>query len=371
MPAASTDQRFSNGFLIAFVVAISAAFLAMVWTFALTILMAAIFAGLSYPSFRRLQTMMGGRSSLAAVTTLVLLMVLVLAPLLVVLAAGANEALRITQTVGPRLQQFVDEPSSFQGRLRGMPFYAYIAPYRQEILTKTAELVGGTSKFLFSALSATTVATAVFIFQFAVFLYTLFFCLIDGPLLLRGILGYLPLAEIDKARMLDKFVSVTRATLKGTILIGAAQGLMGGIAFWAVGIDGPVFWGTVMTVLSIIPGVGGALVWVPAAIILALTGDVWPAVGLALFCALIVGSVDNLLRPRLVGRDTQMHELMIFFSTLGGLSLFGATGFIVGPLLAGLFLTAWEMFGVAFRQEIDQSSSAIVGPDMRRPDQGA
>jgi predicted PurR-regulated permease PerM len=371
MPAATTNQRFSNGFLIALVVAISAAFLAMIWTFALTILMAAIFAGLSYPSFLRLQTKMGGRSSLAAITTLVLLMVLVLAPLLVVLAAGANEALRITQTVGPRLQQFVDEPSAFQGRLRGLPFYAYIEPYRQEILTKIAELVGGASKFLFSALSATTVATAVFIFQFAVFLYTLFFCLIDGPLLLRGILGYLPLAETDKARMLDKFVSVTRATLKGTILIGAAQGLMGGIAFWAVGIDGPIFWGTVMTVLSIIPGVGGALVWVPAAIILAVTGNIWPAVGLTLFCALVVGSIDNLLRPRLVGRDTQMHELMIFFSTLGGLSLFGATGFIVGPLLAGLFLTVWEMFGVAFRQQIDESSSTIVGPDLRRPDHGA
>jgi predicted PurR-regulated permease PerM len=81
-----------------------------------------------------------------------------------------------------------------------------------------------------------------------------------------------------------------------------------------------------------------------------------------------VGSVDNLLRPRLVGRDTQMHELMIFFSTLGGLSLFGAAGFILGPVLAALFVTAWEMFGVAFRQEIDESSAAIVGPDLRRPD---
>lgn len=368
MPVVTTDLRFRHGFLIAFVIAISAAFLAMVWTFALTILMAAIFAGLSYPSFQRLQERMGGRAALAAIATLVLLLVLVLAPLLVVLAAGANEALRITQTVGPRLQQFVDEPGTFQGRLRGLPFYEYIAPYRQEILTKTAELVGGASKFLFSALSATTVATAVFIFQFAVFLYTLFFCLTDGPQLLRGMMGYLPLADVDKARMLDKFLSVTRATLKGTILIGAAQGLLGGLAFWFVGIDGPVFWGTVMTVLSIIPGIGGALVWVPAAIIMAITGDIWRAVGLALFCALVVGSIDNLLRPRLVGRDTQMHELMIFFSTLGGLSLFGATGFILGPVLAALFLTAWEMFGVAFRQEIDDSSAAIVGPDLRRPD---
>lgn len=368
MPADTTDYRFRHGFLIAFVIAISAAFLAMVWTFALTILMAAIFAGLSYPSYRRLHDQMGGRAAPAAVATLVLLLVLVLAPLLVVLAAGANEALRITQTVGPRLQALVDEPGAFEGRLRGLPLYVYVEPYRQEILTKIGELVSGTSAFLFSALSATTRATALFLFHFAVLIYTMFFCLIDGPRLLRGILGYLPLAETDKARMLDKFVSVTRATLKGTILIGAAQGLLGGLAFWVVGIDGPIFWGTVMTVLSIIPGIGGALVWVPTAIILAVTGEVWRAVGLALFCALVVGSVDNLLRPRLVGRDTQMHELMIFFSTLGGLSLFGATGFILGPVLAGLFVTACEMFGVTFRREIDGAASPIVGPDLRQPD---
>jgi len=138
-------------------------------------------------------------------------------------------------------------------------------------------------------------------------------------------------------------VSVTRATLKGTILIGVAQGLLGGLAFWAVGLYGAIFWGTVMTVLSIIPGVGGALVWVPAAIILMTTGEVWRGIALALFCALIVGSVDNVLRPRLLGQDTKMHELFIFFSTLGGLMFFGAMGFILGPILAALFVTAWEM----------------------------
>jgi AI-2E family transporter len=120
--------------------------------------------------------------------------------------------------------------------------------------------------------------------------------------------------------MLDKFASVTRATLKGTVLIGVAQGLLGGLAFWAVGIDGAIFWGTVMTVLSIVPGIGGALIWVPAAIILIATGEIWRGIALAGFCGLVIGSVDNLLRPLLVGRDTQMHELMIFFSTLGGVA---------------------------------------------------
>jgi predicted PurR-regulated permease PerM len=191
----------------------------------------------------------------------------------------------------------------------------------------------------------------------------MFFFLTGGPGLLTGVLAYLPLTEADEQRMVGKFVSVTRATFKGTILIGAAQGLLGGLAFWTVGIDGAIFWGTVMTVLSIIPGVGGALVWIPAAIILMISGEMWRGIVLALFCALVVGSVDNLLRPRLVGQDTKMHELLIFFSTLGGLMFFGASGFILGPILAALFVTAWEMFGITFRTALAEPGSAAAEPE--------
>ena len=200
-----------------------------------------------------------------------------------------------------------------------------------------------------AALSAATRATAVFVFHFVILLYTMFFFLTDGPRLLDGVLAYLPLTRADQQRMLDRFVSVTRATLKGTILIGAAQGLLGGLAFWAAGIDGAIFWGTVMTVLSIIPGIGAALVWVPGAIVLVTSGEVLRGIALAAFCALVVGSIDNLLRPLLVGRDTQMHELLIFFSTLGGLMMFGVMGFIVGPILAALFVTVWELFAPAYQ----------------------
>jgi len=362
-----TETRFRQAFLLLLITAISAAFVAMIRSFLLTILLAAIFAGLSYPVYEWVLVRVRGRKALAAIATLLLLLVLVMAPLLAVLGAGANEALRVTETIGPRLQQFVDQPGEFDSRLRALPGYDRIEPYRAEILTKAGEFVGGASAFLFAALSATTRATALFIFHFFILLYTMFFFLTGGPRLLGGLLEYLPLTDADKQRMVGKFVSVTRATLKGTILIGMAQGLLGGLALWAVGIDGAIFWGTVMTVLSIIPGVGGALVWVPAAIILVATGEVWRGIALALFCALIVGSIDNVLRTRLVGQDTKMHELLIFFSTLGGIMFFGATGFILGPILAALFVTAWEMFGTTFRSALAEPGSAAADADYRPP----
>lgn len=346
------NARFRHAFLILLVVVVSAAFLAMVRVFVLTIVLAALFAGVAYPAYRRLVILCRGRERLAAITTLLLLLVLVIAPLLMVASAVANEALRVNETLVPRLQQLVDEPGEFDRRLRPLPGYAFIAPYRSEILTKTSELIGGVGVFVFNALSATTLATAVFIFDFVVLLYTMFFFLTDGPVLLRTVLGYLPLPASDTEHLIERFVSVTRATLKGTILIGMLQGTLGGLAFWALGIEGAIFWGALMTLLSIIPGVGSAVVWLPAGGLLLATGHVWQGIALPLWGTVVIGTVDNLLRPVLVGHDTQMHELLIFFSTLGGLLVFGAMGFILGPILAALFVTVWAMFGVAFRGEL-------------------
>ncbi len=353
-----TDTRFRQAFLLLLVAAISIAFVAMIRDFLLTILLAAIFAAVGYPVYRWFLRGVRGRSSVAAIATLLVLVTLVIGPLLAVLGAGANEALRVSEIVRPQLERIVQRPGEFNRRLRAVPGYRFIEPYRGQIFVKAGELVGSASAFIFGALSATTRASAVFIFHFVILLYTMYFFLTGGPALLSGVLAYLPLTDVDKQRMLDKFVSVTRATLKGTVLIGAAQGLLGGLAFRAVGIDGAIFWGTVMTVLSIIPGIGSALVWAPAAFILMTTGEVWRGVALAAFCGLIIGSVDNLLRPLLVGRDTQMHELLIFFSTLGGLLMFGVMGFIVGPILAALFVTVWEMFGTAFRTSIAEPGPA-------------
>jgi predicted PurR-regulated permease PerM len=176
----------------------------------------------------------------------------------------------------------------------------------------------------------------------------MFFFLRDGQGLLAQVLYYIPLHTDDELRMVEKFVSVTRATLKGSLVIGVLQGTLAGGAFLIAGIPGAAFWGTVMAVLSIIPGLGTALVWVPAAGWLYLSGEISAAAGLTVWCIAVVGMVDNIIRPWVVGRDTQMSDLMIMLSTLGGLFLFGAPGLIVGPILAGLFVTVWEIYGETF-----------------------
>ena len=150
--------------------------------------------------------------------------------------------------------------------------------------------------------------------------------------------------------------------MKGTLLIGAIQGSINGVAFWIVGLPAPVFWGAVMIILSLIPMIGGALIWVPAAIWLVVTGQWIRALVLVGICGGISGTIDNVLRPRFVGRDARMPDLLVFVSTLGGLGFFGAVGFIVGPLVAALFLTLWEMLSVLYRPGSPDRGEPVAGP---------
>jgi predicted PurR-regulated permease PerM len=203
--------------------------------------------------------------------------------------------------------------------------------------------------------------TAQFLFLTFILLYTMFFFFVDGEMILKGILHYLPLPPEDQTRMLDRFTSVTRATLKGVAVIGILQGGVAGAAFAAVGIPSSVFWGTVMIVMSIIPGIGTAIVWGPAAIILAMGGRYTEAIVLGGICAVAVGSVDNFLRPRLVSKDTKMHELMVFFGTLGGIMMFGVAGIIIGPIVAALLITVWEIYAVAFQDVLPGGAAPSSG----------
>ena len=272
------------------------------------------------------------------------------------------QAIKVGQSVTPWVQKQISEPGAFNEFLEDIPLYDRIAPYKEPILRKMGEMVGGVSSFLINSLSSATVGTVNFLFTLFILLYTMFFFLVDGEKLLTKILYYLPLQDHDERRILEKFTSVTRATLKGTAVIGILQGGMAGFAFWVVGIPSSVFWGAIMAVLSIIPGIGTALVWGPAAIILAASGHIGKAAGLAVFCAIVVGSIDNLLRPKLVGKDTQMHELMIFFGTLGGIVMFGVMGIIIGPIVAALFVTIWDIYGVAFKDILPDVGGILKTP---------
>jgi predicted PurR-regulated permease PerM len=341
-------EIINKSVLLIVVLFISAVFLSMIRSFLMAIFLAGLFAALVHPIYSYLERLFNSRRSLASLTTLLLVIFFILLPLAGFMGIVTAQAIKVGQMVTPWVQKKIAEPDAFFSLLKSLPYFDQIAPYRELLFQKAGEMVGGLSAFLIQSLSSGAKGTMNFLFSTFVLLYSMYFFLIDGYQLVNKILYYLPLEDADEQRLLARFTSVARATLKGTAVIGMLQGGLAGVAFAVVGIPSPAFWGLIMILLSILPGIGTALVWVPAAVILAASGHTAKALGLALFCGLAVGSMDNLLRPRLVGKDTQMHELLIFFGTLGGILMFGVVGFIIGPIIAALFTTVWDIYGVSF-----------------------
>ncbi|WP_372678996.1 AI-2E family transporter [Desulfosarcina sp.] len=343
------EDRVNQFVVVLLVVFISAVFLSMIRSFLMAIFLAGIFSALSLPIYQWLEKTLKGRRSLASILTLLLIMIVVVLPLGVLTGVVTGQAIKVSQTAVPWVKTQLSQPGALSEFLETIPYYDKIAPHSELILRKAGELFGSISQFLVNNLSSAAMGAVNLLFMLFVWLYTMYFFLMDGDKLLEKILYYLPLQDHDEQQMLDRFTSVTRATLKGTAVIGILQGGLAGLAFWTVGVPSAAFWGVIMVVLSIIPSVGTALVWVPVALILGFGGAVGKAIGLFVFCGLVVGSLDNLLRPILVGKDTQMHELMIFFGTMGGIFMFGMVGVIIGPIIAALFVTVWEIYGQAFQ----------------------
>ncbi len=354
--------------LLLVVVLISALFLGIIGRFLEAIFLASLFSAVFHPLYRRFLTWFRHRRALASLATLLLVLCFIIIPLVLVSIVVVGQAADFVNSATPWLQNVSNDPAYLNSQLERLPFYERLLPHREFIAERLGSMVVGISKSGVGLLQSATVITFNAMITSLIVLYCFFFFLMDGDRLLHLMLYYLPLDDKNELLLLNRFRSVTIATLKGTAVIGFLQGGLAGIALWLTGIPNALFWSVSMMLLSVVPGVGAALVWVPCCLYLAANGQLASAGGLFVFCALLVGSVDNVLRPKLVGNDTQLHELMIFFSTLGGLLTFGIAGFIIGPIIAALFVTIWEIYGVEFKNWLPDTGFQPQSADSPMPD---
>ena len=195
-------------------------------------------------------------------------------------------------------------------------------------------------------------SVAHFIFVTFIMFFSLFYLFIDGESLIKKIMQLSPLRDKYEKILIAKFNSITRATIKGTIIIALVQGLLGGILFALSGVPSPVFLGILMTIASVIPSFGSGLIWLPVGILMLIFGYFSQGIVILIFGIFVISTIDNLMRPKLVGKDTQMHPLLILFSTLGGIALFGISGFIVGPVIMSLFMAFWDIYALEFKAQL-------------------
>jgi len=345
-----TPWKTRVSFLLLLAIGITLMFFWVIKGFVMALVMAAVLAGLVHPFYCRVSDLFGKRKSIASAVTVLLSLILVIIPLLVFLGILIGQAIQISESAGNWLTGQMQQAESLQKQIEEDQDLKHLLPYQDKIIAKAGQIAGNAASFMVNVLVGSATGAAELFLMLFVMLYAMFYFLINGRAVLDAVLGYTPLSVDEKARLLGTFTSVGRATLKGTLIIGIVQGGLAGLSFWVAGIKGVVFWGAVMTVLSIIPAVGTALVWVPAVIFLILDGQTGAAVGVGLWCAIVVGTADNLLRPLLIGKDTEMPDLLVMVTTLGGLALFGAAGMVIGPIVGALFTSVWGLWGVAVEE---------------------
>lgn len=362
-PASNLVETVQRRVILVLAILITILFLAMIRSFIMPLLLGAILTGLLYPVYEYFKGKLNEKEILASLSTLVAFGLIIILPLSLLLGVVVTQAARVSESVTPWIQTQLKETTDWEDRLiETVPFMERLVPFREQLISRAGEAAGKTGTMILNGLSSAAKGTALFLLDFFIMLYSMFFFFIYGRHLITKLTENLPMTEANKERLIHRFISVAHATLKGVIVIGVLQGTLAGVAFAVAGIQGAVFWGAVMAVLSVLPAIGSALVWVPAVVFLLIKGSWVAAILLAIWCAGVVGSVDNVLRPRLVGRDTQMPDLLVLLGTLGGISLLGAAGMIIGPVIAALFITIWEMYARAFRPWLGQPEKLPNNP---------
>ena len=334
-------------------VLVSLAFFWVLWPFYGAVFWGSVLAILFNALFLRLLRKMPQKRTIAALVTLSIILVLVILPVGLISALLTQEAASVYQRVqsgelsfGRYFQQIYNALPAWVTSILNRSGLQNLGMIQERV---TSSLTQGSQYIATQALSIGQNAFDFFV-SFFIMLYLLFFFLRDGGALSRRIKEAIPLDADIKRNLFSKFTTVIRATVKGNIVVAVLQGALGGLIFWFLGIHAPVLWGTLMAFLSLLPAVGAAIVWIPVATYFLATGAIWQGVLLIAYGVLVIGLVDNILRPILVGKDTKMPDYVVLVSTIGGMSLFGLNGFVIGPVIAAMFMAAWDIFMKA-RQE--------------------
>lgn len=351
-----------------FILLLSVVSLAFIWVllpFYAAIFWGIILAIIFAPVQRKLLEKTNGRKTISALLSLLFILLLVIIPVILIGTSIMQEMIMFYKrmdsgdiNVGVYLERVLSSlPPSATDVLKRLGISDL-----SDLSDKFSDFAVKSGQFLTKQALSLGSNTFQFIIGLGIMLYLLFFLLRDGPELAKHCTRLIPLSDDQKVHLFRKFTTVIRATVKGNIAVAATQGALGGIMFWILGVEGPLFWGVLMGVLSLLPAVGASLIWAPVAIYFFSNGEVTHGIILTAYGLIVIGLADNVLRPLLVGKDTKIPDYIILISTLGGLSVFGLNGFVVGPLIAAMFMACWDLFPSAIQRQEEANATELVEP---------
>jgi len=346
-------DRLNNHSILFFILlgAVTLLFLYLLKPFFFPIFWAVVIAGIFRPFYRWVERRLN-RPNLSTLMVFAVIALIILLPAGMVGTLVFNESVQLYEKLGPDTKTIDKGFQKITGAIADNPIVRRLSISRRTLNEKIAEVVRSVTNYLFTHLAALTQNTLGMLVQLSIMLYALFFFIRDGERFLGAAMRIFPLGMGRERLLYERFLITARSTLKVTLIIGGIQGGLGGILFFITGIEGAMIWGILMILTAVIPVVGCSIVWVPAGLLMLLTGHVWEGILILAAGVLVISMVDNLFRPVLIGKDVEMHPLLIFFSTLGGIALFGFSGFVIGPIVTSLLIAIWQMYDEFYRKDL-------------------
>lgn len=352
----NNQDKTNHYILFGLLIFATLAFLPLIVLFFIPLILATTFSSLFFPFFTALTKLTRGNKTLSSFLCCLILLLGILIPLYIIIHLMVDQMVQLYATAEPQIQDLIQKGK--ESRIIQQIFNSHLFKYLQISNFNLSGLFQDIAKRAaeFGTIVINRTSSGVFglVVNLAVTLYTMFYLFKDGESLVKRIRRLSPLKNEYEDLIIDRFLLISRATIKGTIIIGIIQGSLGAITLLIFGIKSWLLWGFIMVVFAIIPMLGTWLILIPAGIIQILFGNLWQGIGILLSTLIVVSNIDNIIRPRLVGSSAKMHDLLVFFSTLGGLSVFGVMGFIVGPVIASLFITVIDIYDSEFGPKLEK-----------------
>ena len=354
IPFRRQHKHFNRYVLIATIAFLSIAVLPMVKIFAIPLMLAATFVTILYPMYQALKKALWNKPVLAAAASCLITVFCVLIPVYLFTYILTNQVMDLYSTAEPKVLELIRKGE--EGKFRGVANSKYVRWVRRFNIDWRASFEKGmntAAQVATDVINKTSASILDLSANVLITLFAMFYLFIDGKALLGRLNHLIPLRQEYKDLLFTRFLQISRATVSTCLIIGLIQGALGALTFLAFGIKSWLLWGIVMVLLSIIPMLGAWVIMFPAALIQVVVGNVWQGIGIFLLSAIVISNIDSFLRPRLVGKQARMHDLVVFFATIGGIAAFGIMGFIIGPVIAALFVTIIDIYSTEFKEYLD------------------
>jgi predicted PurR-regulated permease PerM len=348
------DARQNRYVIIVVFVGLLVLLLPMVQIFALPLVLATTIVLLCYPMYQWLTKVLWKRKALGSLASCLVIIICAILPASVLGSIITRQAITFYTTAQPELRKVIQNVEN--GRYSSDRHFTFLKRFNLSSLdlqSSFQDLTKSVAKVATTVVNKTSAGILGLFANLMITLFAMFYLFIDGEAFVQKLKHLIPLRSEYKVLMFFRFTQISRATIKVTLIIGIIQGALGALTLLVFGIKTWILWGVAIMFLSLLPVVGAWTVLVPAAIVQFFLGNPWHAAGILLMTIVVISNVDNIIKPRLIGHEAKLHDLVVFLSTIGGLYAFGVMGFLVGPVVASLFVTIIEIYNTEFSEFLD------------------